>query len=164
MTEPNPSPHVDGESSSFELLTDTSHVQRHQWNVTVREGQVTNEIPDIFGSTSRVINQTTNGATFQTPPRVVNQPPQEVPTPNHGAGPSAPSGQALLNFSALLGLPEGETLASWYAKQTVPLNLLYAQLSAQQDLLQAQANQSAFVTPPHKPPSTHIPQQTHARN
>ncbi|MFS7991962.1 hypothetical protein Hanom_Chr12g01076791 [Helianthus anomalus] len=84
----------------------------YQGNGAVREGQVNNELPDIFGSTYGVINQTTNGAAFQAPPGVVNQTPTAVPTPNHGAGPSAPSGQAQVNFSALLGLPEGETLAS----------------------------------------------------
>ncbi|MFS7917178.1 hypothetical protein Hanom_Chr03g00186041 [Helianthus anomalus] len=78
---------------------------------------MTNGIPEIFGSISRVINQTTNGAIFQAPPGIVNQSSTEVPTPNHGAGPSTPSGQTQVNFSALLGLPEGETLASWYAKQ-----------------------------------------------
>ncbi|MFS8019261.1 hypothetical protein Hanom_Chr15g01401721 [Helianthus anomalus] len=117
MTETNPSLHVNGEISSFELMTDTAHVQIYQGNETVRGGQVKNELPDIFGSTSRVINQTTNGATFQPSPRVVNQTPPEVPTPSHRAGPSAPSGQTHLNFSALLRLPEGETMASWYAKK-----------------------------------------------
>ncbi|MFS7936664.1 hypothetical protein Hanom_Chr05g00418431 [Helianthus anomalus] len=72
------------------------------------------------------INQTTNGASFQTSPEVVNQTTPEAQTPNHGAGPSAPSAQAQLNFSALLGLPEEETLASWYAKQTASLHLVYA--------------------------------------
>ncbi|MFS7997727.1 hypothetical protein Hanom_Chr12g01145281 [Helianthus anomalus] len=74
-----------------------------------------NAIPDLFGSTSRVINQTTNRANLQTPPGEVNQSTPGTQMPNHGVGPSAPSAQAHLNFSALLGLPEGETLASWYA-------------------------------------------------
>ncbi|MFS7999626.1 hypothetical protein Hanom_Chr12g01168661 [Helianthus anomalus] len=164
MTEPSHSPHVDGEVSSFELISDNAHVQRSQRNETIQEGQLNNKFPEIFGSASRVVSQTTNGATFQLPsriinqttngaifqqpPRVVNQTPPEVQTPNHGAGPSNPSVQTQLNFSALLGLPEGKTLASWYAEQTASLNLVYAQLSAQQALLQAQANQSVFVTPP----------------
>ncbi|MFS8001815.1 hypothetical protein Hanom_Chr13g01194771 [Helianthus anomalus] len=162
MAEPNPSLHVGGESSSFELVSDTAHVQRHSGKETVREGQTNNEIPEIFGSTSRVINQTTNGANLQTPPGEINQTTSGTQMPNHGASPSAPSAHANLNFSAVLGIPEGETLASLYAKQTASLNLVYVQLSAQQALLQAQANQSAFVTPPQRPPSTQIPQQEHA--
>ncbi|MFS8017225.1 hypothetical protein Hanom_Chr15g01377881 [Helianthus anomalus] len=112
MVEQNPSLHVDGESSSFVLPTDTVHVQGHQSNGTVREEPVNNEIPDFFRSASKVINQTTPGAINQTAPGVTNQTTPGVQTPNHGAGPSAPSAQAQLNFSALLGLPEGETLAS----------------------------------------------------
>ncbi|MFS8010250.1 hypothetical protein Hanom_Chr14g01294831 [Helianthus anomalus] len=39
-------------------------------------------------------------------------------------------------ISALLGLPEGETLASWYAKQIATINVAYQSLSAQQAILQ----------------------------
>ncbi|MFS7977029.1 hypothetical protein Hanom_Chr10g00899411 [Helianthus anomalus] len=73
MAEQNPSFHVDRESSSFELPTDTAHFQRHQKNGIVREEQVNNEIPDLFGSTSGAINQTATGANNQTPPGVINQ-------------------------------------------------------------------------------------------
>ncbi|MFS7919079.1 hypothetical protein Hanom_Chr03g00208671 [Helianthus anomalus] len=52
---------------------------------------------------------------------------QTVSPISHGAGPSTP---VPLGMSALLGLPEGETLASWYAKSQGTLNLIYAQLSA----------------------------------
>ncbi|MFS7977552.1 hypothetical protein Hanom_Chr10g00905291 [Helianthus anomalus] len=124
MAEQNPSLHIDGESSSFELHADTAHVQGHQRNETVRE-QVNNEIHDLFGSTSRVINQTTLGVNNQTPPGIINQTTPGVQTPNHGFGPSAPSAQAQLNFSAILGLPEEETLASWYTKQTTSINMVY---------------------------------------
>ncbi|MFS7967839.1 hypothetical protein Hanom_Chr09g00790451 [Helianthus anomalus] len=117
MAEPNPSLHMGRETSSFELVTDTSHIQRHSGKEAVREGQANNEIPDIFGGTSRVINQTTNGSNLQTPPGVPNQTTPGTQMPSHGAGPSAPSAQANLNFSALLGLPEGKTLASWYASK-----------------------------------------------
>ncbi|XP_022040767.1 uncharacterized protein LOC110943325 [Helianthus annuus] len=44
------------------------------------------------------------------------------------------------------------------------INLVYTQLSAQQALLQAQANQSAFVTPPQRSLSTHTTQQINAWN
>ncbi|KAJ0588502.1 hypothetical protein HanRHA438_Chr04g0172421 [Helianthus annuus] len=180
MAETNPSHQVDGEVSSFELISDTAHVQRSQRNETIQEGQMNNEFPDIFGSASRVVSQNTTGATFQPPSRLitqvtngatfqppsgaVQQTPPQVQTPNHGAGPSAPSEQTQLNFSALLGLPEGKTLASWYAEQMASINLVYTQLSAQQALLQAQANQSTFVTPPQRSLSTHIPQQANAWN
>ncbi|XP_021975405.1 uncharacterized protein LOC110870533 [Helianthus annuus] len=44
------------------------------------------------------------------------------------------------------------------------INLVYTQLSAQQALLQAQANQSTFVTPQPRSLSTHTTQQTNAWN
>ncbi|KAJ0940134.1 hypothetical protein HanRHA438_Chr02g0079971 [Helianthus annuus] len=189
MAEQNPSHQVDGEVSSFELVSDTAHVQRSQRNEIIQEGQTNNDFPSIFGSASRVVSQTTtgpifqaptriitqttNGATFQPPsgivqqtppPGMVQQTPPPVQTSSHGAGPSAPPEQAQLNFSALLGLPEGKTLASWYAKQMASINLVYTQLSAQQALLQAQANQSAFVTPPQRSLSIHTTQQINAWN
>ncbi|MFS7998094.1 hypothetical protein Hanom_Chr12g01149611 [Helianthus anomalus] len=104
MAEQNPSLHVDGESSSFRLPTNTVHVQGYQRNGALREEPTINGIPNFFGSASRVINQTTPG--------VINQASTGVQMPNHGAGPSAPSVQAQLNISAILGLPKGETLAS----------------------------------------------------
>ncbi|MFS7939856.1 hypothetical protein Hanom_Chr05g00456881 [Helianthus anomalus] len=180
MAETNPSHPVDREVSSFELVSDTVHVQRGQRNEIIQEGQMNNDFPSIFGSASRVVSQTTtgptfqtpariitqttNGATFQTLPGVLQQTPPPMQTPSHGAGPLAPSEQAQLNFSALLGLPEGKTLASWYAEQMVSINLVYTQLSAQQALLQAQANQSAFVTPQQRSLSTHTTQQINAWN
>ncbi|KAJ0547473.1 putative retrotransposon gag domain-containing protein [Helianthus annuus] len=180
MAETNPSHQVDGEVSSFELISDTAHVQRGQRNEIIQEGQTNNDFPSIFGSVSRVVSQTTTGPTFQPPPRIITQTtngatfqpssgvaqqtPPPVQTPSNGAGPSAPSEQAQLNFSALLGLPEGKALASWYAEQMASINLVYTQLSAQQALLQAQANQSAFVTPPQRSLSTHTTQQTNAWN
>ena len=181
MAEQTPSHPVDGEVSSFELVSDTAHVQRGQRNETIQEGQLNNDFPPIFGSVSRVVSQTTTEPTFQTPPAriitqttnraafqtptgVLQQTPPPVLTPSHGASPSAPSEQAQLNYSALLGLPEGKTLASWYAEQMASINLVYTQLSAQQALLQAQANQSAFVTPPQRSLSTHTTQQINEWN
>ncbi|MFS7947153.1 hypothetical protein Hanom_Chr06g00544751 [Helianthus anomalus] len=178
MAEINPSHQVDGEVSSFELISDTAHVQKGQRNEIIQEGQMNNDFPSIFGSASRVVSQTTTGPTFQTPPGIITQTtngvtfqpspgiaqqtPPAVQTPSHGAGPSAPSEQAQLNLSALLGLPEGKNLASWYAEQMASINLVYTQLRAQQALLQAQANQPAFVTPPHRSLSTHTTQQINA--
>ncbi|MFS7921893.1 hypothetical protein Hanom_Chr03g00242271 [Helianthus anomalus] len=101
MAEPNPFLHLDGENSPFGPAADTVHVQSHQRDETVREGLTGTEIPDLFGSASRVVNQVTPGSQNS----------------NHGAGPSAPSAPAQPNISALLGLPEGETLTSWYTKQ-----------------------------------------------
>ncbi|KAJ0478922.1 hypothetical protein HanHA300_Chr13g0505171 [Helianthus annuus] len=172
MAEQNHSHPVDGEVSSFELVSDTAHVPRGQRNETIQEGQLNNDFPPIFGSTSRVVSQTTTGPTFQTPARIITQTTNEatfqttppMQTLSHGAGPSAPSEQAQLNYSSLLGLPEGKTLASWYAEQMASINLVYTQLSAQQALLQAQANQSAFVTPQPRSLSTHTTQQTNAWN
>ncbi|MFS8031224.1 hypothetical protein Hanom_Chr17g01543301 [Helianthus anomalus] len=180
MAEQNPSHPADGEVSSFELVSDTAHVQRGQRNETIQEGHLNNDFPPVFGSTSRVVNQNTtglafqtptrnitqitNGAVFQTPTGVPHQPPPMMQNLSHGAGPSAPSEQAHLNYSALLGLPEGKTLASWYAEQMASINLVYTQLSAQQALLQAQANQSTFITPPQRPLSTHTAQQISAWN
>ncbi|MFS7933725.1 hypothetical protein Hanom_Chr04g00383191 [Helianthus anomalus] len=180
MAEQNPSHPVDGEVSSFELVSDTAHATRSQRNETIQEGQLNNDFPPIFGSASRVVSQTTTGPTFQTPTRIITQTtngaafqtptgalhraPTLMQTLSHGAGPSAPSEQAQLNFSALLGLPEGKTLASWYAEQMASINLVYTQLSAQQALLQAQANQSAFATPQPRSLSTHAAQQNNAWN
>ncbi|KAJ0786071.1 hypothetical protein HanOQP8_Chr02g0050871 [Helianthus annuus] len=180
MAEQNPLHQVDGEVSSFEFVSDTTHVQWGQRNEIIQEGPANNDFPSIFGSASRVVSQTTtgpifqaptriitqttNGATFQPTPGIVQQTPPPVQTPSHGAGPSAPSEQAQLNFSTLLGLPEGKTLASWYAEQIASINLVYIQVSAQQALLQAQTNQSAFVTPPQRSLSTHTTQQINAWN
>ncbi|MFS7910586.1 hypothetical protein Hanom_Chr02g00108021 [Helianthus anomalus] len=63
---------MDGEVSSFGLVQDTGYVQRVQRNEAIQEGR-TNEFPDIFRSASRVVIQTTNGATFQPVTRVINQ-------------------------------------------------------------------------------------------
>ncbi|KAM0035017.1 hypothetical protein Hdeb2414_s0015g00441571 [Helianthus debilis subsp. tardiflorus] len=128
MAEQNQSHPVEGEVSSFELVSDTAHVQRSQRNETIQEGQLNNDFPPIFGSASRAVSQTTtgpafqtprrnitqttNGAVFQTPTGIPHQMPTPMPTSSHGAGPSAPSEQAQLNYSALLGLPEGKTLAA----------------------------------------------------
>ncbi|MFS7946419.1 hypothetical protein Hanom_Chr06g00536111 [Helianthus anomalus] len=46
---------------------------------------------------------------------------QTVTPTSHDAGTSTP---APSDVSALLGLPEGETLASWYAKNQATLNLV----------------------------------------
>ena len=59
---------------------------------------------------------------------------QTVTPTNQGAGPSAPGMSRLLAMSGLL---EGETPASWYAKSQATLNLIYAQLYAQQGQAQA---------------------------
>ncbi|MFS8006571.1 hypothetical protein Hanom_Chr14g01250771 [Helianthus anomalus] len=86
MAEPNPSLHIDGESSSFGLPTDTVHIQGHQRNGTVREEPTNNEIPDFFGNASRVTNQATPGVVNQTTPRFINLTTTRVQTPNYGAG------------------------------------------------------------------------------
>ncbi|XP_022041300.1 uncharacterized protein LOC110943876 [Helianthus annuus] len=61
---------------------------------------------------------------------------QTVTPGNNGAGPSNPAPPQ--NISALLGLPEGETPSSWYAKQIATINAAYQSLSAQQAVLQAE--------------------------
>ncbi|KAJ0565864.1 hypothetical protein HanRHA438_Chr06g0257601 [Helianthus annuus] len=147
MADQNHSHPADGEISSFELVSDTAHVQRGQRNETIQEGQLNNEFPSIFGSASRAASQTTTGPIFQTPARIItqttngaalqpptgilHQTPPPMQTVSHGPGPSVPSEQAQLNYSALLGLPERKTLASWYAEQMASINLVYTQLSAQ---------------------------------
>ncbi|KAJ0939100.1 hypothetical protein HanRHA438_Chr02g0057241 [Helianthus annuus] len=68
----------------------------------------------------------------------------QVVTPgNNGEGPSntAPA----QNVSAVLGLPEGETPASWYAKNIATINAAYQSLIAQQAVLTAEPS---LVTPP----------------
>ncbi|MFS7897846.1 hypothetical protein Hanom_Chr00s012713g01749861 [Helianthus anomalus] len=139
MAEPNLSLHIDGKNPLFGPATDIVHVQGHQRDEAVIEEPTGNEIPESFGSASRVINQTT--------PRIQNL--------SHGVGPSAP---AQPNISALLGLPDGETLTSWYTKQQATLNLVYAQLSTQQALIQAQALPSTFLTPSQRQTRTQTPQ------
>ncbi|MFS7890297.1 hypothetical protein Hanom_Chr00s000090g01619341 [Helianthus anomalus] len=54
---------------------------------------------------------------------------------NQGAGPSAPG---ISRLPVMSGLLEGETPASWYAKSQATMNLIYAQLCAQQGPTQAQ--------------------------
>ncbi|MFS7965658.1 hypothetical protein Hanom_Chr09g00764781 [Helianthus anomalus] len=48
---------------------------------------------------------------------------QTVTPRNNGEGPSNPAPPQ--NVSALLGLPEGETPASWYAKNIATINATY---------------------------------------
>ncbi|MFS7966055.1 hypothetical protein Hanom_Chr09g00769391 [Helianthus anomalus] len=55
---------------------------------------------------------------------------------NRGAGPSNPAPPQ--NITALLGLPEGDTPASWYAKQIVTINVAYQSLSAHHAILTAE--------------------------
>ncbi|MFS7962514.1 hypothetical protein Hanom_Chr08g00727511 [Helianthus anomalus] len=62
---------------------------------------------------------------------------------SHVGGPSYPAPSQ--NISALFGLPEGETPASWYAKQNAIINAAYQSLSVQQAILQAEPT---LVTPP----------------
>ncbi|MFS7946937.1 putative retrotransposon gag domain-containing protein [Helianthus anomalus] len=67
---------------------------------------------------------------------------QTVTPGNNGAGPSNPAPPQ--NVSALLGLPEGETPASWYAKNIATINAAYQSLIAQQAVLTAEPS---LVTP-----------------
>ncbi|MFS7912194.1 hypothetical protein Hanom_Chr02g00127041 [Helianthus anomalus] len=69
---------------------------------------------------------------------------QTVTPTSHTAGPSTP---APSNISSLLGLPEGKSLASWYAKQQATLNVIYQSLSAQQVTLQAEPSLVATPAP-----------------
>ncbi|MFS7935785.1 hypothetical protein Hanom_Chr05g00407651 [Helianthus anomalus] len=116
-----PFPPIDAHSH-FGTVEDTSHVENLS-NDEYTEGEGTNV-----------------GAFRESGIRTT----QTVTPTSHGTGPSTPAPSGIY---ALLGLPEGETLASWYAKSQATLNLIYSPLSAQQPLIKAQTYPSPSVTP-----------------
>ncbi|KAJ0870483.1 putative retrotransposon gag domain-containing protein [Helianthus annuus] len=84
----------------------------------------------------------------------------QVVTPGNGEGPSNTAPPQ--NVSALLGLPEGETPASWYAKNIATINAAYQSLIAQQAVLTAEPS---LVTPQsqgvrQRPPPANIQGRT----